>query len=220
MASTPAAESIATLADLLDRLGGIPPNRVRCQPSPGTASESDVLEVQRNANRLCELVDGVLVEKAMGFRESILAIALATYLREFILPRNLGVVAGADGLVRLSSGLVRIPDVAFVSWNRLPDGRLPTTPIPDIVPDLAVEVLSQANTEAEMNRKLGEYFSAGVRLVWLVDPDRRNVIIYTSPNTAETLGAAQTLTGGKVLPEFAIDLQKLFAELDRHGVAD
>ena len=74
-------------------------------------------------------------------------------------------------MVWLFRGLVRIPDVAFTSWERLPGRRVPPEPIPELAPDLAVEVLSQSNTEAEMTRKRGEYFAAGVRLVWLVDPD-------------------------------------------------
>jgi hypothetical protein len=64
--------TIKTLADLLEQLGGIVPERVRFRPPPGTATEKDVLEVEAHEDRLCELVDGVLVEKAMGWRESIL----------------------------------------------------------------------------------------------------------------------------------------------------
>ena len=66
------AATIETLADLLEQLGGLAPARVRFRPPPGTATEKDVLEVEAHEDRLCELVDGVLVEKAMGWRESIL----------------------------------------------------------------------------------------------------------------------------------------------------
>jgi hypothetical protein len=65
--------TIETLADLLEQLGGIAPERVRFRPPPGTATEKDMLEVEAHEDRLCELVDGVLVEKAMGWRESLLA---------------------------------------------------------------------------------------------------------------------------------------------------
>ena len=61
-------EAIQTLDDLLERLGGISPRRVRFHPAPGTATEADVIEVEKRENRHCELVDGVLVEKAMGYR--------------------------------------------------------------------------------------------------------------------------------------------------------
>jgi Uma2 family endonuclease len=171
-----------TVADLLVYLGDIPPARIRLRPPPGTATEQDVLDVQARTDRLCELVDGVLVEKAMGFRESFLAITLSAILWGFVQPRKLGVVTGADGMMRLASGLVRIPDVAFVSWERLPGRRIPSEPIPHLAPDLAVEVLSPGNTPGEMARKRQEYFAAGVQLVWIVDPVTRTVAVYTAPN--------------------------------------
>ena len=210
-------ESIETLADLLAQLGDIAPERVRLRPPPGTATEKDVLEVHSRAGRLCELVDGVLVEKAMGFRESFLAIALSAILWGFVKPRRLGVVTGEAGMMRLASGLVRIPDVAFVSWERFPDRRLPTEPIPDLAPDLAVEVLSPSNTPGEMARKRQEYFAAGVRLVWLVDAATRTVEVYTAPEASTHLREQDTLDGGVVLPGFTLPLQELFAELDRQG---
>lgn len=208
-------ESIETLADLLAQLGDIAPERVRLRPPPGTATEKDVLEVHNRVGRVCELVDGVLVEKAMGFRESFLAIALGAILWGFVKPRRLGVVTGEAGMMRLASGLVRIPDVAFVSWERFPDRRLPTEPIPDLAPDLAVEVLSPSNTPREMARKRQEYFAAGVRLVWLVDPATRTVGVYTAPESPTQLREHDTLDGGVVLPGFTLPLQELFAELDR-----
>ena len=60
----------------------------------------------------------------------------------FVKARNLGLVTGADSMLRLAPGLVRIPDLAFISWQRLPERRVPTDPIPGLVPDLVVEVLS------------------------------------------------------------------------------
>ena len=96
---------------------------------------------------------------------------------------RLGIVSGEAGTLRLMPGLVRIPDVAFVSWRHFPNRRLPRRRIPDLVPDMAVEVLSEGNTEAEMANKLQEYFIAGVPLVGYVDPEARTVQVYTSPRT-------------------------------------
>ncbi|MCZ6875646.1 MAG: hypothetical protein O7G88_19320 [bacterium] len=107
--------SIETLADLLKQLGGIDPARIRFHPAPGTASKQDVLDTHAREGRLCELVEYVLVEKAMGFRESWLASFLIYALLSFIKPRDLGIVTGEAGLIRLAPGLVRIPDVAFVA---------------------------------------------------------------------------------------------------------
>jgi Uma2 family endonuclease len=201
---------LQTLADLLARLGDIPPGRVRLHPFPGTATEKDVIEAERREDRLCELVDGVLVEKAMGYDESELAMLIGHFLLAFVRPRKLGSVTGADGTVRLMPGLVRIPDVAFVSRERLRGRKRPKQPIPDLVPDLAVEVISKTNTRKEMERKLGEYFSVGVRLVWYVDPKTRTVKVYTGVGRKVVLSEDQTLDGGDVLPGFALPLREIF----------
>ncbi len=204
-----------TLADLVERLGDIPLRRIRSVPAPGTATEKDVLEIHRRTNRLFELVEGVLVEKAMGFRESCLAVALISFLNGFVRARNMGLVAGEAGMMRLASGLVRIPDVSFVSWDRIPGRRVPKEPIPKLGPNLAVEVLSQGNTKKEMKRKVAEYFAADAQLVWLVDPDARSVTVYSSPEQFTVLPEKNVLDGGDVLPGFALPLAQLFAELDR-----
>jgi Uma2 family endonuclease len=208
---------IETLADLLEHLGGIHPNRVRFRPAPGTATEEDVLVLHERERRLYELVDGVLVEKTVGLRESFLAIALATILLNFVRPRRLGIVTGADGMMRLVSGLVRIPDVAFIAWDRLPNRRVPTEPIPDVAPNLAVEVLSASNTPGEMARKRREYFAAGVQEVWEVNPNTRTVEVFTAPDQSTVLHEAQTLEGSPVLPGFTLPLQELFGALDLQG---
>ena len=195
-ATEPLLAGILTLDDLLEHLGGIAPSRVRFRPSPGTATEGDLIEANGQRLAIYELIDGVLVEKGMGYTESMLAIALAGFLRAFIIPRNLGLVSGADGMMRLHPGLVREPDVAFASWDRIPDRRCPTEPIAGFAPDLAVEVLSRSNTKAEMARKRREYFQAGVRLVWEVDPVARTVAVYDSPERCVLLDATMTLEGG------------------------
>jgi len=204
-----------TVAELLEGLGDVSPARVML--AIGAATEADVLEIHRTSKRLVELVDGVLVEKAMGYSESFLAGIVLTLLNQFVLPRNLGLVTGADGLMRLVPGLVRIPDVAFAAWDRFPERRVPTAPIPDLVPNLAVEVLSLGNTLKEMARKRREYFEAGTDLVWLIDPNPRTVRVYTSPNAFTTLDESATLDGGNVLPGFVLPLRDLFSELDRRA---
>jgi Uma2 family endonuclease len=166
----PAPQNSVTIADLLKRLGGVPASRVRLYPTPGTATEKDVINVLDHENRPCELVEGTLVEKAVGFEESEIAANIIFFISSFVRRHKLGIVTGEAGTIRLFSGLVRIPDVAFTSWDRLPGGKRPKTPIPHLAPDLVVEVLSKSNTKPEMDRKLKEYFAAGVRLVWMVDP--------------------------------------------------
>jgi len=211
------ATAVETCADLLHRLGDIPPERVRIVPAPGTATVQNVIDIQAREKRLFELVDGVLVEKGMSYRESTLAVFLIECLGPFVRKGNLGILTGESGMMRLFGGLVRIPDVAFASWARVPGGRMPTDPVPQLVPDLAVEILSPSNSPAEMERKRREYFQAGVRLVWIVNADTRTVAVYTSPENPVVLGQAQTLDGGAVLPGFALSLTEYFAELDRQA---
>jgi Uma2 family endonuclease len=216
--AVPSPAPIEDLAELLERLGGIAPNRVRYRPPPGTATEADVVAaMEAPRKRLCELIDGVLVEKPLGFTESLLAAALIEILRAFVRPRHLGLVTAPDGSVRLGTGRVRIPDVAFTSWDRIPGRRRPTEPVPSLAPDLAVEVLSRSNTPQEMRLKRQDYFAAGVRLVWEVDPVARTVSVYTAVEGPTVLSAADTLDGGEVLPGFALPLAALFAELDEQG---
>lgn len=214
----PPASNIEDLAELLDRLGGIPANRVRFHPPPGTATEADVLKaLEAPRKRICELVDGVLVEKPVGYPESLLASFLIELLNSFVRPRNLGIVSAPDGSIRLYPGLVRFPDVAFSSWARFPNRRRPKAQIPQIAPDLAVEILSPSNTKREMDRKRAEYFSVGTKLVWQINPKTRTVKVYTNPKTFTTLRETEILTGDPVLPGFSITLSDLFGELDRHG---
>ena len=207
--------SYETLADVIEHLGGIDPRRVRASPQPGKATEKDLLRLLDCGGRLYELVDGVLVEKVMGLQESAVGVDLSTSLNLFVRQHDLGMVAGADGTLRLMPKLVRIPDVSFISWAQLPRHEYPSEPIPDLYPDLAVEVLSEGNTEGEMERKLKDYFLSGTRLVWFVDPEARTVQVYTSPDDWVTLTERDTLDGGDVLPGFALPLKELFARVPR-----
>lgn len=212
------SDPVENLAELLERLGNIPPERIRMRQPPGSATEADVLAVlEAPRTRICELIDGVLVEKAMGYRESFLAMFLGGILDAFVRPQNLGILTGADGTVRLWVGRVRIPDIAFVSWDRIPGRRLPAEPIPDLAPNLTVEILSASNTPGELALKRQDYFHAGVELVWEVDPIGRTVRVWTAPDQSTQLTEADTLDGGTVLPGFTLPLRDLFAELDRHG---
>ena len=203
---------VRTIGELLRRLGDIPPDRVRFSPIPGTATIDDLL---RSENRGCELVEGTLVEKPMGMEESFLAAWLITIINNYVLPRNLGIVTGEQGLMELPGGPVRGPDVAFTSWDRMTDGRRPEEPIPELAPDLVVEVLSRGNTLGEMSRKRTEYLAAGVRLVWEIDPRARTVRVYTSTTAFIDLTAVDTLDAAPVLPGFTLPLADLFAQLDR-----
>ena len=201
-----------TAADLVERFGAIPLSRIRNDPPPGTAREDDVVEIHDREDRLCELVDGVLVEKTVGTYEAYLALLIGRLLGNHVAGHDLGIVLGADGMMRLAPGLVRIPDVAFICWDRLPRREFPREAIWDLAPDLAVEVISKGNTPEEMDRKLHEYFAAGVRAVWYVYPATRQVHVFGSADECVVLSEPQTLEGGDFLPGLSLPLKRLFAE--------
>src|SRR5579862_864291 len=127
------AAPIQTMADLLEQLN-IPPERILLRPPPGRATEKDLLKTPR----ICELIDGVLVEKAMGFYESRLGAKLIHLLENYLDGHPLGIVLGEGGLMRVDPGQIRIPDVAFYSWDHFPNKLLPRGQILDVVPDMAV----------------------------------------------------------------------------------
>jgi Uma2 family endonuclease len=201
-----------TLADLLARIGDVPLKRIRAKPAPGTATEDDVIAALEAANkRLFELVDGVLVEKALGTKEDLWAGLIVYFLWEFLEKHDLGIVVGADSPFRLRIGLVRIPDVSFISWDRLPSGELPDEVIASVIPDLGVEVISKSNSKKEMERKLEDYFRSGVRLVWFLYPKSQTARVYSSPTRFRRIEKDQSLTGGDLLPGFNLPLRELFA---------
>jgi Uma2 family endonuclease len=197
--------SIDNLEELIDHLG-VPARRIRMHPPPGTATEEDVLRVQP----WCELIDGVLVERAMGWYESRLGAVLIYFIEDFLVLHDLGIVLGADGMMRFQVGHVRIPDVAFYAWSLFPDRDPPLEKILSAVPNLAVEILSEGNTEKEMQRKRKEFFGGGTQLIWIVDPEERTVNVYTSVDDFTTLTETETLNGGALLPGFSLSIKAWF----------
>lgn len=205
-----------TVADLIERLGGIPASRIRMKPPLGTATEQDVIRwLDAEDKRLFELIDGVLVEKAVGTREGILAHFIGRRVGDYAEENDLGLTAGADSPFRLRLGLVRIPDLSFISWSRIPGGEFPDDAIADVIPDLAVEVLSESNTPAEIELKLDHYFEAGVRLAWVIDPKKQKARIYTSRSRIQEIDPDGELIGGRVLPGFRLPLRDVFAATRR-----
>lgn len=204
-----------TLADLRNHLGGIPLNRIRLYPWPGTATEEDALWLDDHEDVLCELVDGVLVEKVTSSYESILVMMLGYFLNDYLERHNLGVVSGPDGQLRILPSRMRLPDVCFIRWDRFPNGRLPDDTIYQVAPDLAVEILSKGNTRREMTLKLDEYFRAGVRLVWYIEPRSRTAKVFTARDQMTEIDEHGHLDGRDVLPGFSLRLGDLFERADR-----
>ncbi|MGP0063455.1 MAG: Uma2 family endonuclease [Isosphaeraceae bacterium] len=203
-------DTVWTVADLYRRFGPISFERIRQDPPPGLGTVEDVVRLNDHEDRLYELVDGILVRKIMGHEQSYLAVRIGTVLSIFVEPRGLGWVVGEGGMMQLAINLVRIPDVSFISWDRVPGDEFPKEPVPLLVPDLVVEVISRGNTSKEMEEKLKEYFEKGVRLVWFVRPRGRVIDVYTAPDRFTRLTVSATLDGGDVLPGFSVRVGELF----------
>lgn len=207
---------VRSVADLLRDLGDIPPERVRLYPAPGTVTFEQFVEVNEQFPPTCEWVDNTMVEKTVGQHESWLAARIIMAMGGYFDQHNPGMIFGPDGVMRILPKIGRAPDVAVVLWSRLPEGKpLPrNNKVPAIVPDLAVEVLSESNTNREMQRKRREYFQAGTKLVWEIDPATRTARVYTTDDEGVPFDENGVLDGDPVLPGFQLSMKKLFAGTD------
>ena len=160
-----------------------------------------------------ELVDGRLVEKHMGAESDFIAANLLALLHQVVRPAGLGYVFGSQTSIRCFPGrprLVRKPDVCFVARGRFPNEAIPKGEIL-LPPDLAVEVVSPNDTYEEVEVKVNEYLGAGIRLVWVISPTCKTVVVRRPDKTAALLDATDTLTGESVVPGFSCPVEELFA---------
>jgi Uma2 family endonuclease len=169
--------------------------------------------IRLDPDKLYEEIDGRLVEMPpMSVSAAVCASELHLELGAFIRPRDLG-RSVVEALFHLPDPINRNrrPDVAFVSYDRFPkSARVTPENAWDVVPDLAVEVVSPNDGAAEQMEKVIEYFRAGVRLVWVVYPEQEFVVVHDSLTQMRGLTRADTLDGGAVLPGFALPLTTLF----------
>ena len=175
-------------------------------------SEHEVAPLVQDEH-LYEIVDGRRVDvPPMSVYTTWLASRLQSRLGPYVEEHGLGTcVMEMLFILDAERNLRRRPDVAFVSAERWPlDREIPTTGDWDIVPDLAVEVISPNDLFQDVITKLHEYFHYGVRLVWAVVPEVQQVYVYDSPTQVHILTVRDTLTGGKILPDFHLPLASLF----------
>jgi Uma2 family endonuclease len=102
------------------------------------------------------------------------------------------------------------PDVAFVRMERVRSQGGITPKFFQGAPDLAVEVMSPRESRRRLKQKLIEYFNNGTRLAWVVNPGNETVMVHTSAEQVESLGPADQLRGGSLLPGFAFAIKELF----------
>ena len=159
-----------------------------------------------------ELVEGEL--RAMppaGFEHGSVAADLLIRVGSFVYAQKLGVVLAAETgfVLRRGPDTVRAPDVAFVRADRVPPREERRT-FAELAPDLVAEVTSPYDRVGEVNGKVAQWIDAGVRLVWVVDPETRVVVAHQPGGVAHLLREGDILDGNDVLPGFRLPLSELF----------
>ncbi|MBI4339076.1 MAG: Uma2 family endonuclease [Chloroflexi bacterium] len=170
----------------------------------------DLGQLEDNARRL-ELVHGELIDlPPTTLEHSHIALKIGAKILLFVEQHDLGTAGvGEPGFtLARNPDTVRAPDVVFVSKERLP--KEPGRAFLELAPDLVVEVVSPSNSAPYIQAKVEDWLSAGVRLVWVVYPDTRSVVVYNSQREAKVLTAQETLQGDPVLPGFSCKVSELF----------
>jgi Uma2 family endonuclease len=159
----------------------------------------------------CELVRGELIEMSpTGYEHGRLAAEIAGILRDFVKPRGLGAITGAETgfYIEHNPDTVRAPDVGFIRSDRLPSAKLSS--FFDGPPDLAVEILSPSDRASEVIAKVHEWLHAGCNTVWVVDPETETITVHESKERIFELSKSDMLNGGGVLPEFSVLVRDVF----------
>jgi Uma2 family endonuclease len=166
-----------------------------------------------------EVIDGVHVEREpIGAFETVLASWLCHLINAFAVERRLGLAVNEVLFVlNASRDLKRRPDVAFVSYTRWPTTVVARAPAWNVVPDLAIEIVSPTNLAEEMDRKITDYFQSEVRLVWVFCPDSGRVYVYQTPTQVSILERTDTLDGGEVLPGFRLPITRVYEAVAKPG---
>lgn len=156
-----------------------------------------------------ELFRGEIVTMAMNQAEHCLVHAqLVWLLKNVVNPGKLGWVLMANAVTNeRDPDTVRGPDISFYSISRVPNRPHGYNPLP---PDLIVEILSPSDRRDAVREKIREYIVAGVRLVWVVDPDARTAMVYSGNVRGVENDSEDTITGGDVLPGFACKVAEFF----------
>ncbi len=176
--------------------------------APETTAEIDLDLLPEDA--LYEVIDGQVVEKAMGAASLEVASILQIHLGSFVSQADLG-RAIVELVIRIDRKTQYRPDVSFISNERWPVRRkAPRQGAWDVVPDLAVEVISETDRACKVLGKTHHYFRAGVRSVWLIYPDLEIVHVFDAFDRIRVFTKADVLDGGEVIPGFRLPLATLF----------
>lgn len=182
------------------------------QPARRSLMTAEELFQLPNDDCKYELVEGELIRMApTGGKHGKSTARLTRLLDEYVEAHDLGIVCGAETgfILKRTPDTVRAPDVSFVAKDRIPATGEPETYWP-FAPDLAVEVVSPSDRADDIQVKVGEYFAAGTRLVWVVHPRSRTVFVYRSPHDVLVLGETDELSGEDVLAGFTCRVSRCF----------
>jgi Uma2 family endonuclease len=159
----------------------------------------------------CELISGVIVTMSpTGDDHGAYELNVGAEVRDYVKSKQLGKVrVGKVGMyVQRNPDTIRAADVVFISNERYAQKTKST--FLEIAPDLVAEIMSPNDSFSEVKQKLRDYFSIGVRLVWVLDPAAQLVYAYRSPDDVRTFGLADELPGDDVLPGFSVKVATLF----------
>src|SRR5439155_8648677 len=159
--------------------------------------------------RLMRWLPQLTAVKNPSAEHSEIAAKISYIIATFLEKSPIGKVYSADVGIILPSENLRSPDVTFVRTGKLPEGKSPDS-FGEIVPDLAVEVLSPNDSPTYVGRKIGEYLECGVPLVWLIDPATETVTVYRSLSQTEQLSAQDTINAEPILPGFSCPVSRFF----------
>ena len=192
----------------------------RVTAPPALITAEGLLTYPQPDNQRTELVRGRLVVREPagvlhGEYAARIVIAIGSYLRSDRDARGAqetrGRVVTCDTGFTLARNpdTVRAPDVAYDSRERW-DGPLPQG-FGDFAPDIAVEIQSPSDRPGAVLAKVGEWLEAGAQLVWVIEPVRREVAVYSADGSHKRLNETAQIDGGTVLPGFSVSVAELFA---------
>lgn len=167
-----------------------------------------------------DLIAGELIKQMpAGLEHGALAAVIAWILNNFVIPRELGLVVGAETgfLLARNPDHVLGPDVAFIRADRLPSSEEAWKKYLPLPPDLAVEIVSPSDRAKTIRDKVIDYLDHGVRLLWVVHPTRRTVTVWTAERITRVLREDEELDGGDVLPGFSVRVGEIFSRVRRRA---
>lgn len=160
----------------------------------------------------CELIRGEVIDVApTGGLHGRVANRIAYLLTAYVEPRGLGTIFAAETgfLLQRNPDTVRAPDAAFVAKQRLPSESVAEGYV-DGPPDLAVEVISPGDSASQVQAKTRAWLHAGTRLVWVVYPESKTVMVYRSRRDVTELSGGDILDGQPVFPDFSAPVDEVF----------